>query len=71
MKPFTVADLDAQAREAVKAGLMESLALDIHHRPKCHPDAGMKTTRAYEGDNMMLTCASCNLFVMNLKISTE
>jgi hypothetical protein len=71
MKPLIVADLDALARRAVESGALENLSLDIHVTPKCHPDSGMKTTRAYEGDNMMLTCAACNLFVCNLKISKE
>lgn len=71
MKPMIVADLDALAREAVRTKSLENLSLDIHLAQKCHPLAGMKTTRAYEGDNMMLTCATCNLFVANIKIATE
>lgn len=71
MKPLIVADLDAMARQAVKAKSLENLSLDIHLAQKCHPEAGMKTTRAYEGDNLMLTCATCNLFVANVKIASE
>jgi hypothetical protein len=71
MKALTVEDLDAQARQAVKDGALASLSLDLHLTSKCHPNAGMKNTRAYEGDNMMLTCSECNLFVANLKIAKE
>lgn len=71
MKPMIVADLDALARTAIKENSLENLSLDIHLAQKCHPTDGMKTTRAYEGDNLMLTCATCNLFVANIKVATE
>jgi hypothetical protein len=71
MKAMTVEDLDARARQALKYGGLESLSLDLHLTSQCHPTAGLKNTRAYEGDNMMLTCSECNLFVANLKIAKE
>lgn len=71
MKALTVEDLDALARDSVKNGRLANLALDLHIDPRCHPGSGMKTTRAYEGDNMMLACSVCNLFVCNLKIAKE
>lgn len=71
MKPLVVSDLDAMARKAVQAGVLSSLSLDLHLLANCHPEAGLRTTRAYEGENVMLTCATCNLFVCNLKIAKE
>lgn len=71
MKTMLVTDLDALARNAVKSGALESLSLDLHLQAKCHPTSGLKNTRAYEGDNMMLTCSTCNLFVANVKIAKE
>lgn len=71
MKTMLVTDLDALARKAVENGDLASLSLDLHLEAKCHPDAGLRNTRAYEGDNMMLTCSTCNLFVANVKIAKE
>lgn len=71
MKPMVVADLDSMARKAIVSGSLENLSMDIHVTPKCHPNSGMKTTRAYEGNTFMLTCSICNLFVCNLKIAEE
>lgn len=71
MKARTVEDLDAFARDAVKAGAVGGLSMDLHFTPKCHPEAGMKNTRAYEGDNLMLTCSVCNLFVVNIKVAKD
>ena len=71
MKAMTVEDLDASARQAVKDGMLKSLSLDLHLTALCHPNAGLKNARAYEGDSMMLTCSECNLFVANVKIAKE
>jgi hypothetical protein len=71
MKAWTVADLDARAREAVKAGTLLNLSQDQNFWPACHPDAGMKASRSYEDDNVMFTCARCNLYVCSLKIAKE
>lgn len=71
MKAMLVTDLDALARRAVETGSLESLSLDLHLQAKCHPNSGLNNTRAYEGDNMMLTCSTCNLFVANVKIAKE
>jgi len=71
MKAWTVADLDARARAAVKAGTLPSLSVDCNFWPSCHPDAGMKAARSYEDDTVMFTCAACNLYVCSLKIAKE
>lgn len=71
MKAMTVGDLDAMAREAVKAGALSSLSMDIRFGGKCHISSGVIATRIYEGDVIMFTCATCNAFVGNLKVSKE
>jgi hypothetical protein len=71
MKPLIVDDLDAIARRGLDAGTVPTLSSDLHIVPKCHPDAGLKNTRSYEGENFLLTCSTCNLFVMNLKVAKE
>jgi hypothetical protein len=71
MKAWTVADLDARAREAVKAGTLPALSVDQNFWPNCHPGAGMKAARSYEDDIVMFTCATCNLYVCSLKIAKE
>jgi hypothetical protein len=71
MKAMLVTDLDALARIAVKNGILKSLSMNLYLQAKCHPTSGLKNARAYEGDNMMLTCATCNLFVANIKIAKE
>lgn len=71
MKPLLTSDLDAMAREAVKSGGLASLSHDQHIAPRCHPASGVKITRAYEGDYLMLSCTSCNRFICNIKIAQE
>lgn len=71
MKTMLITDLDALARQALKNGSLESLSLDLHLQARCHPTSGLNNTRAYEGDNMLLTCSTCNLLVANVKIAKE
>lgn len=71
MRNLVVDDLDAMAREGLKVGKIKSLTGDLYVMPACHPSSGVKITRGYEGDVIMLSCMACNKFVCNIKVAKE
>ena len=71
MKAWTVADLDARAREAVRTGKLLNLSQDQNFWAACHPESGLKASRSYEDDTVMFTCVVCNQYVCTLKIAKE
>jgi len=71
MRNLVVADLDEMAREGVKSGQFKSLRGSLYVMPGCHPSSGVKITRTYEGNVLMLSCVECNKFVCNIKVAQE
>lgn len=71
MTPRTAQDLDQMSREALKAGRLESLAQPNFIVSVCHPQAGLRITRAYESEVIRLTCGTCEVFVADIKVASE